>query len=355
MSDPNKELARLHRSGGFGSIGGITFDFRCDAIEAGWEPIHDFGSGSGPGARWPYNKAPTVEFPWSKPPSRARVRSRKKLSGRELLRHIVLFGPHARVVPGDTVKIASVASHWYGDEFDAPTDAGLHRVRYCVTRADGTRYRIRNYSIYVHRDSNWAVRVGEKGTEGGLSMEVVRNRLFALLDADDVDTDGKPTARCEISAANCLDVLNRLEPDADRYRGVPGSPLELSREQALIEAGFYLAKAEAASLMYPAAKLGLLTIEGGATGGKKRAENRNRWRKEIWEPEALELATSRRARAPSISQKDLASDVQAAWRLDGEQPPFEWLLTFIRTAEKNGEIVARTPRSATLRKVVARG
>ncbi len=348
--DPGTLLAHLHRSKGAGSIEGIEFDFRHDEIEDGWEPIHSLSSYREAKrlAQWPYNRSPTLVLPWSEPASKRDVRYRKSLQGQGLLRDLALYGPHGVVKAGDRLSIASVSPHWYGDEFDAPTDAIVLRVRYLVTRPDGSAVRIKSYSNYVHRDSHWSNRVEPGRVIGGMSVGVVRTRLSNILKAGDVDDDGRPTAQCEISAANCIDALALLdaESDAERIRGRRGPMTEGVRERYLIEIGFYLAKAEAAVLMYPAAIIGLSTVEGGGIGGAKSAENRRLWREEHWEPEALKLAVQRRKEAPLTSQRNLASDIQNAWTLEGEIPGFDWLLAFVRRAEKSHQLELRLSKSA---------
>jgi len=248
----------LHQSRGLGSVGGIIFDFRHDEIPDGWEPIHGLGSRLGTGGIWPYSRGPRIIFPWSEKRRKRSAKAISRLGDREILREVVKFGPHGCVAPGDTLTIASVKSRWVGDEYDPEVDAQIFRVRYLVTHPDGKQDHIRNYSIYVHRDSHWAVRIRSNRTEGGLSLAVVRSRLNLLLGPDDVDVDGNPTEHCEISAAACLDVINLCAaPDWETHRGKPGSPLETRREQSLIEAGFFLAKAEAAYWMGPYAERGL--------------------------------------------------------------------------------------------------
>jgi hypothetical protein len=278
--DPSTLLEDMHRANGHGCIAGVHFDFRLGEIGEGREPVHALRSFKGRGdwgARgiWPFNKAPCLTFPWSPPPPKTYLRARAKLEGVARLRDLARYGPHGHANAGDSVLVSSVTQHWYGDEFDAPVDALLFRVRYVVRRPDGHQDRVRGYSIYVHRDSHWAVRVGPVGTQGGLSLDVVRNRLSAHLSPGDVDEAGNPTSQCEVSAANCLDILNRLEPEVSRLRGMPGSPVEANREQSLIEAGFYLAKAEAAVLMGPHAARGLVNEIALEDATEKRREAGN--------------------------------------------------------------------------------
>jgi hypothetical protein len=348
--DPGALLAHLHRSKGAGSIEGVEFDFRHDEIEDGWEPIHPLCKYTGGNrlAIWPYNRSPALVLPWSKPVSRRYARHRKTLHGQSLLRDLALYGPHGVVKAGDRLSVLSVVPHWYGDEFDAPADALILRVRYQIVRPDGSIVRVKSYSNYVHRDSHWVNRVELGRAIGGMSVGVVRARLSAILKAGDVNDHGQPTPQCEVSAANCLDAVALLEAEveAEKISGSRGPMTEGVRERYLIEAGFYLAKAEAAVLMYPAAVIGLSAVEGGGIGGAISAENRRVWREEHWEPEALKLAVRRRNEVPQISQRNLASDIQNGWTLEGDIPGFDWLLELVRRAEKAHQLAPRISKSA---------
>ena len=318
-SDPSQELEALHRAGGAGSIGGVAFDFRHPKIQTDWEPIHPLGSSRGRGAMWIYGKHPRISFPWTKDISEYRKRQRSKLVGRAALRHLVKYGPDGRAAAGDRVFIASSTLVWVGSDFDTDQDAALYHVRYAVERADGRVDRVRSYSIYVHRDSHWAHRTTEQGVLGGLSLDVLQRRLEELLYDGDLDEHGSPADHCEINAANCADAIARAREFA--ANDDPKGLLKNYRENALIEAGFYLARAEAEVMMGAYAQRGMVneTARLNASASRSKAADPVR-----------EAARADLAENPKTSQSSCATRV--ALRLGSNQrsveriiaPMFEW-------------------------------
>jgi hypothetical protein len=83
-----------------------------------------------------------------------------------------------------------------------------------------------------------------------------------------------------------------------------------------------------------------LTKDGGSLGGVKGGMTR-RQNAKVWQAHALELALERRAANPSLSQTNLAADVQAYWRRDTKAPGVDSIVRFIRRAEDDGKL----PRS----------
>ena len=348
MNELSLELQNLHRAHGCGTIAGVHFDFRNDEVSEGWEPIHALGFERGNGGLWVYGKGPRLLFPWSKPTEPRALRRRSRLRGRSLLRDIAKYGPDGSVDVGDTLSIATVSPFVVGSEFEPDQDAGLYRVRYRVTRPDGRVERVRGYSVYVHRDSHWALRSSPSGTLGGLASAAVRRRLAELLRPEDIGEDGKPTDDCEMFAANCHDALSMVELLGDAPRACD----QQARDQALIEAGFYLAKAEAEIWMAPYAERGLGSVKGGTIGGRNSGEKRRTWIADNWEPHALEIARTARAERPAIGQSDLASEVQFAWTNEGKAPGHDWILEFVRAAEKDGRLQRRVGGSKGVRPTI---
>ena len=82
---------------------------------------------------------------------------------------------------------------------------------------------------------------------------------------------------------------------------------------------------------------------GSSKGGTTKAIRLKELNASKWSSAALELATAIRAKKPDRNQKNLASDIQNDWKSE-DIPTFEWLLTFIRAAEKNGSLKRRVPR-----------
>ncbi len=228
-------------------------------------------------------RGPRLVFPWSK---RSR-RNLSKLRGWARLREIARNGPHGTLRAGDMLSVASVTHVPLADsEFETDQDAGFYRVRYRVEHADGRVERVHGHSVYVHRDSHWAVRTSSSGILGGLDKSAVRRRLAELLGPDDIDESGRPTEDCEKYAANCHDALSSVDTleESNSEFG------RKRRDQALIEAGFYLAKAEAERWLAPYAERGLASVVGGTKGGRKSGETRRAWIADNWEPHALDIA-----------------------------------------------------------------
>jgi len=75
--------------------------------------------------------------------------------------------------------------------------------------------------------------------------------------------------------------------------------------------------------------------------GKRSGESRRLKAETTWHPHALDLAKSIRAKTPAIAQRDLASEIQALWRQEGEQPKFDNVLLFVRASESSGTLPKR--------------
>jgi hypothetical protein len=114
-------------------------------------------------------------------------------------------------------------------------------------------------------------------------------------------------------------------------------------------AAYALARAEAELNVAPLAKRALRVIDGGGKGGRKRAQNRQRWIAENWEPHATELAQQKRKEFPHKSQSDLAVEISHAWKREGEAPGHDWLLDFVRREERAGRLPRRIRRSVASR------
>lgn len=106
-------------------------------------------------------------------------------------------------------------------------------------------------------------------------------------------------------------------------------------------AAYSLARAESELRVAPLAKNTLKVIEGGALGGKRRAENRRKWVAAHWEPHAIELGKALREKAPSLGQTNLAAEILFAWSSDVSPPGHDWMLNFVRAAERQGLIPRR--------------
>lgn len=81
----------------------------------------------------------------------------------------------------------------------------------------------------------------------------------------------------------------------------------------------------------------LAAVRAGKASGKTRQQKAA----EQWHGHALDLAISGRADKPSLSQKNLAADIQAAWKNDGDIPGLDSLLNFVRASEQAGTLPKR--------------
>lgn len=229
------------------------------------------------------------------------------------------LGPHSPHWPPFDDGMAAYVQH-HGVTFEKIrrrierlAKAGERRVPVKRATIDGTRYRITDAVIPMlpanaKIESGWAT----EGLGGDAADWLFLAEQAAALAQGEIDTVGD----------------------------LPAPDLSVLLDTAAA-AGYALARLESELRLTPLALNSLKVIEGGRFGGKKRAANRRAWIAEKWEPEALVLATKVRKGAPDRAQKDLASDIQNAWRLEGEQPGFEWLLAFIRAAEKRGDLHRR--------------
>jgi hypothetical protein len=87
----------------------------------------------------------------------------------------------------------------------------------------------------------------------------------------------------------------------------------------------------------PATRLKHAGVEGGA-----KSVNTRRRKASEWQAHALTLASSIREVGHSLSQRDLASDIRAGWKLEvPAAPSFDSILAFVRKAEKDGLLKAR--------------
>lgn len=332
---PIEDLIDLHRAHGVAIIGGVEFDFRHPEIDDRWVPSHELGWSS-EFLLFPWKGAPRWLFPWTSKFWPAELEKRAALRGRAFLRHLAAFGPDGWLCAGDKVFISSVRRVRIGNEFEVEPDSIVLHVRYSVERADGRLERLRGKSVYVHLDRDWSARSGRIGGEDideGLTLAAVERRIQAVMRPGDVDESGVATDTCEANAAMCWNALAM----ADHW----SEPIDKWRERMLVQAGYFLAKAEAAAFMAPFAERGLATLKGGAKGGRKSGLARRR-AAEARAPHALELARTIRTKNPGRAQIDLAADIQNGWKLDGEPPGMTWLLGFIRDAELRGDLPKRT-------------
>ena len=205
--DPWVELLRLHSANGYGVIRGITFDFRHPDTD-GWRPAVSLGKARC-SFEGPFGWTPRIVFPWVA--GRAglkRLGERADLTGRQLLRHIVKHGPDGFVDVGDKLFIRAVRRSSQGQPFGRDADTSSLHVRYSIQRADGRIDLLRGKSLYLHRDRDWTALTSGKLRVywgGNLSLTVLERRLGYILSPGDIDELFRPTAKCEMNAARCVE------------------------------------------------------------------------------------------------------------------------------------------------------
>jgi hypothetical protein len=106
--------------------------------------------------------------------------------------------------------------------------------------------------------------------------------------------------------------------------------------------GYYWARAEAEMAMKPLAESALRGKAGAKSGGAKSGAVRRQKRAASWEPIAKEMAKKLRARKPSASQDDIATDIAHEWiPKDPRAPGHVTLKGLISAMEKAGELPKR--------------
>lgn len=262
------ELIILQDNHGCAEIGGVFFDFRHPLLTEDWRPSYGLGWAGTSSLKL---LAPVhVVFPWTRYEPTPALDELAGLSGMAALRWTVEHGPSGHADVGDRVFIRSVRRVVIGDEFEAEPDGTYLSVRYAVERPCGRIDRIRGRSSYLHRDRDWGDSTkyyrGEFFTEG-VTLEGVARRLTRLFRPGDMGEDGEPGEQCEPNAALCWDALANLSGPA------PQSDLERQwRERAILKAGYFLAKAEAAALMRPLAERGVNAQQSARAAARKRRE-----------------------------------------------------------------------------------
>ena len=81
-----------------------------------------------------------------------------------------------------------------------------------------------------------------------------------------------------------------------------------------------------------------------ARAGAASGEKRRNIAQAKWQDDSLAMAREVRSAQPTISQADLASEIQSLWKKDGKVPGHDSLLKLIKEAESSGRLVRRQTR-----------
>ena len=180
-------------------------------------------------------------------------------------------GPDGFVDVGDKLFIRAVRRSSQGQPFGRDADTSSLHVRYSIQRADGRIDLLRGKSLYLHRDRDWTALTSGKLRVywgGNLYLTVLERRLGYILSPGDIDELFRPTAKCEMNAARCVESLSRLWLLRSRLKR--GPKVQAEHDNALLQAGYFSAKAEAAVQIRPLAEIGLLNEAGRRLATAKR-------------------------------------------------------------------------------------
>jgi hypothetical protein len=257
--------------------------------------------------------------------------------------------PECVIYAGDRVFIGDVHRQITGDELDHRHDTELRFASLNVTRSSGKTLAIQTPMVFRGITS-----VFTKGSHGNFFNKISRRicqhfhvRSLAAINKEIRDQGGcRFASDAALSAIVIAEQIREFRNLADsRELGDPrvGNAWKAwYTADSAVYLGYAWAKAEAELKLKPLARSALRVKAGATSGGAESGKARQRKRAETWEPIAKEMAKGIRAENPTLSQDDVATEIDARWKDPTCRPPrHPTLKGLISRMERAGELPKR--------------
>ena len=360
-----RDLSEICGISRHGMVEGVEFDLRNELLDPREWQMKTIAIKSPPYAR-EASFGPFLWFPWYGELSKYKLLKEAKqyyellqqilpehtdLLSNSILEFVKRRIPDVTVRTGDKIIVNQVHRHFLGDEFDHAHDSEVRFAFLKIIRSNGRSIQISKPICFNGSTSILTWGVTNRDYFGRICNRICQHfgiKSLSAIDWVETDDGGHPRAAALIAydLVGSIRELKKLADSEDHSDPlISTAAMGWSAANKAVYMGYLWAKAEADLNLKPLAKSAQKVKAGASAGGSKSGESRRQKRANTWEPIAKKMAIGIYAKNPSLSQDDIATDIQHEWiHEEPRAPGHATLKKLISNMYKAGELPKKRPR-----------